>query len=128
MGSGSLAAWGALQGLGGGIANAGSQILIDERQREREDAILQRERERQASLDARNQDTLALRREVAEIRAGAAGGGRGGVDPARTMQQMLIDPAGLNDWVVELDVDLASSRASGDPVIQLTRLGGLIET
>jgi len=42
------------------------------------------------------------------------------------VQQMLIDPAGLNDWVAELDVDLASSRATGEAVIQLVRLGGLV--
>jgi superfamily II RNA helicase len=42
------------------------------------------------------------------------------------VQQMLIDPEGLNDWVLELDVDLASSRAAEAPVIQLVRLGTLI--
>jgi superfamily II RNA helicase len=41
------------------------------------------------------------------------------------VQQMLIDPEGLNDWVLELDVDLASSRAADAPVIQLLRLGSL---
>jgi hypothetical protein len=44
------------------------------------------------------------------------------------VQQMLVDPAGLNDWVAELEVDLASSRATGEPVVQLVRLGGLVET
>jgi hypothetical protein len=38
---------------------------------------------------------------------------------------MLIDPAGLNDWVVELEVDLTASRAAGEPVVQLVRLGSL---
>ena len=33
------------------------------------------------------------------------------------VQQMLIDPAGLNDWVAEFDVDLTSSRVSGEPVV-----------
>jgi superfamily II RNA helicase len=42
------------------------------------------------------------------------------------VQQMLVDPEGLNDWVVELDVDLASSRAAGQPVIQLLRIGDLV--
>ncbi len=41
------------------------------------------------------------------------------------VQQMLIDPEGLNDWVLELDVDLASSRAAEAPVLQLLRLGSL---
>lgn len=41
------------------------------------------------------------------------------------VQQMLVDTADLNDWVLELDVDLASSRAAGAPVVQLLRLGGL---
>jgi superfamily II RNA helicase len=42
------------------------------------------------------------------------------------VQQMLIDPEGLNDWVLELEVDLASSRAAEAPVIQLLRLGSLV--
>jgi hypothetical protein len=42
------------------------------------------------------------------------------------VQQMLIDTEGLNDWIMELDVDLASSRAAEAPVIQLVRLGPLV--
>jgi Domain of unknown function (DUF3516) len=42
------------------------------------------------------------------------------------VQQMLVDTAGLNDWVAELDVDLAASREVGEPVIQLRRLGSLV--
>ena len=42
------------------------------------------------------------------------------------VQQMLIDPAGLNDWVAEVDVDLTASRVTGEPVVQLVRLGGLV--
>ncbi len=42
------------------------------------------------------------------------------------VQQMLVDAAGLNDWVLEVDVDLPSSRATGEPVIQLIRLGSLV--
>ena len=38
------------------------------------------------------------------------------------VQQMLVDPAGANDWVAEFDVDLARSRESGTPVLQLVRL------
>ncbi len=41
-------------------------------------------------------------------------------------QQMLVDTAGLNDWVMELDVDLAASREIGEPVIRLRRLGSLV--
>ncbi|HET9314824.1 MAG TPA: DUF3516 domain-containing protein, partial [Vicinamibacteria bacterium] len=41
------------------------------------------------------------------------------------VQQMLIDAEGLNDWVLELHVDLASSRAAEAPVVQLLRLGSL---
>ncbi len=41
------------------------------------------------------------------------------------VQQMLVDTADLNDWVLELEVDLASSRAAGAPVVQLLRLGSL---
>jgi superfamily II RNA helicase len=41
------------------------------------------------------------------------------------VQQMLVDPEGLNDWVLELDVDLAASRETGEPVLKLLRLGSL---
>ena len=39
---------------------------------------------------------------------------------------MLIDPADLNDWVAELDVDLTASRVTGEPVVQLVRVGSLV--
>ena len=42
------------------------------------------------------------------------------------VQQMLVDPEGLNDWVAELDVDLAASRDLGEPVLKLLRLGSLV--
>jgi superfamily II RNA helicase len=42
------------------------------------------------------------------------------------VQQMLIDTEAANDWVLEVDVSLAASRAAGEPVIQLLRLGGLL--
>jgi hypothetical protein len=42
------------------------------------------------------------------------------------VQQMLVDPEGLNDWVAELEVDLASSRETGEPVLRLLRLGSLV--
>jgi hypothetical protein len=38
------------------------------------------------------------------------------------VQHMLVDAEGLNDWVLELDVDLAASRERGEPVLQLLRL------
>jgi superfamily II RNA helicase len=41
------------------------------------------------------------------------------------VQQMLVDAEGLNDWVAELDVDLSASRAAGEPVLRLLRLGPL---
>ena len=41
------------------------------------------------------------------------------------VQQMLVDPEDLNDWVLELDVDLAASRELGEPVLKLLRLGSL---
>jgi hypothetical protein len=41
------------------------------------------------------------------------------------VQQMLVDPAGHNDWVAEFEVDLAASRAGGEPVLRLLRLGPL---
>jgi hypothetical protein len=42
------------------------------------------------------------------------------------VQQMLVDTEGLNDWVLELDVDLAASREVGEPVLRLLRLGSLV--
>jgi len=41
------------------------------------------------------------------------------------VQQMLVDPEDLNDWVLELDVDLAASRETGEPVLKLLRLASL---
>ena len=41
------------------------------------------------------------------------------------MQQMLVDTAELNDWVMETDVDLAASREVGEPVLKLLRLASL---
>ena len=35
-------------------------------------------------------------------------------------------PEGLNDWVLELEVDLAASRETGEPVLKLLRLGPLV--
>ncbi len=42
------------------------------------------------------------------------------------VQQMLVDTQGLNDWVLELDVDLAASREAGEPVVRLLRVGSLV--
>jgi superfamily II RNA helicase len=42
------------------------------------------------------------------------------------VQQMLVDTQGLNDWVLELAVDIASSRELGEPVLKLLRLGSLV--
>lgn len=42
------------------------------------------------------------------------------------VQQMLVDPEGLNDWVAELEVDLVASREAGEPVLQLQRLESLV--
>jgi hypothetical protein len=39
---------------------------------------------------------------------------------------MLVDPEGLNDWVLELSVDLAGSRELAEPVLKLLRLGSLV--
>ena len=41
------------------------------------------------------------------------------------VEQMLVDPAGLDDWMAEIDVDLAASRGAGQPVVRLLRLGPL---
>ena len=42
------------------------------------------------------------------------------------VQQMLVDPEGHNDWVAEFEVDLTKSRAAGEPVLRLHRLGPLV--
>ena len=41
------------------------------------------------------------------------------------VQQMLIDPDEHNDWVAEFEVDLVESRAAGEPVLKLRRIGPL---
>lgn len=41
------------------------------------------------------------------------------------VQQMLVDPQELNDWVAEFEVDLAQSRATGEPAIRLRRIASL---
>ena len=42
------------------------------------------------------------------------------------VQQMLVDVQGLNDWVLEVEVDLAASREIGEPVVRLLRVGSLV--
>jgi superfamily II RNA helicase len=40
------------------------------------------------------------------------------------VEQMLVDPEGLNDWVLDVEVDLVASREAGGPVFGLlSRLG-----
>ena len=40
------------------------------------------------------------------------------------VEQMLVDPEGLNDWVLDVEVDLVASREAGEPVFGLlSRLG-----
>ncbi len=41
------------------------------------------------------------------------------------VQQMLVDPEEHNDWVAEFDVDLNESRKTGEPVLNLRRIGSL---
>jgi len=42
------------------------------------------------------------------------------------VQQMLVDPEEDNDWVAEFEVDLAQSRALGEPFLRLQRIGSLV--
>jgi superfamily II RNA helicase len=42
------------------------------------------------------------------------------------VEQMLVDLEDLNDWVAEIEVDLAASREAGEPVLQLLRLEILV--
>ena len=46
------------------------------------------------------------------------------------VQQMLVDPDELNDWVAEFEVDLEESRSTATPVVRLLKLQGFtgIET
>jgi hypothetical protein len=39
------------------------------------------------------------------------------------VQQVLVDPALQNDWMAELEVDLAASREQDRPVLWLRRVG-----
>jgi superfamily II RNA helicase len=40
-----------------------------------------------------------------------------------TVQQILVDPEGHNDWLAEFTVDLGASRAAKDSVMRLQRIG-----
>jgi superfamily II RNA helicase len=42
------------------------------------------------------------------------------------VQQMLVDTEDVNDWLLELEADLDASRAAGEPVLRLRRLGSLV--
>jgi len=53
------------------------------------------------------------------------------VDPSEDgarwiVQQTLVDPDGFNDWILEIEADLAASRAAGEPVLRLRRVGALV--
>lgn len=41
------------------------------------------------------------------------------------VQQVLVDPDELNDWVAEFEVDLAESRALNEPALRLRRISSL---
>jgi hypothetical protein len=41
------------------------------------------------------------------------------------VQQMLVDPEAINDWVTEFQVPLPASRDAGEPLIHLARLGAV---
>ena len=41
------------------------------------------------------------------------------------VQQMLVDPDEANDWVLELEANLEESRAAGEPVLRLRKIGSL---
>ena len=38
---------------------------------------------------------------------------------------MLVDTEGINDWLMEVAVDLAASREAAQPVLRLMRMGGV---
>jgi hypothetical protein len=41
------------------------------------------------------------------------------------IQQMLVDPAGHNDWVAEFEANLAQSKAANEPFLLLRKIGNL---
>jgi hypothetical protein len=43
------------------------------------------------------------------------------------VQQMLVDPEGTNDWVLDFEIDLVKSRKLGEPRLLLKKFGGLVE-
>jgi hypothetical protein len=45
--------------------------------------------------------------------------------PVWRVQQMLVDPEMVNDWVAEFGVDIEASRAKQRPVMALLRIGPL---
>jgi hypothetical protein len=42
------------------------------------------------------------------------------------VQQTLVDPEGFNDWILEIEADLAASRSAGEPILRLLRIGELL--
>jgi superfamily II RNA helicase len=42
------------------------------------------------------------------------------------VQQTLVDSDGHNDWILEVEADLAASRVAGEPVLRLRRIGSLV--
>jgi len=43
--------------------------------------------------------------------------------PTWRVQQVLVDPEMINDWVAEFEVDVTASRARQQPVLRLVRIG-----
>lgn len=41
------------------------------------------------------------------------------------VQQVLVDPDEHNDWMIEFEVDLGASKTTGEPVLQLRRVGAI---
>ena len=40
--------------------------------------------------------------------------------------QVLVDPEGLDDWVLGVEVDLGASREVSEPVLKRLRLASLV--
>ena len=92
---GALAAFGALRGLGAGVANIGSQMEADRMREEQYAAQLERERLRQAEMSHRNTENNAMRAEIAALReeGRARAGARRGGGGALTVADLAADPA-----------------------------------
>jgi hypothetical protein len=95
-----------------GAVPAGDRAWTSERLREAREAFLQEHAGVRLDPEARNLRHTHVR--PSEDRA------------FWIVQQTVVDPDGFNDWILELEADLAASRQAGQPVLRLLRIGSLV--